>query len=77
MGGVGWAVGGEAWCERERLDRERRGEKAGARESGPDSVQSRRGRVFFFFFLFSFFLYFLIPFLFYTNIHLCFLGAKK
>jgi hypothetical protein len=48
------------------------GGDAGTRGSGPESAQPRRGeRVFLFLFIFS-----LIPFLFYTNIHLCFLGAK-
>jgi hypothetical protein len=44
-------------------------------ERGPESAQPRRGRSFpfYFYFLFTFSL---IPFLLYTNIHLCFLGAK-
>jgi hypothetical protein len=46
--------------------------REGGGGSGPESAQPRRGeRVFLFLFIFS-----LIPFLFYTNIHLCFLGAK-
>jgi hypothetical protein len=87
-GGAGRsAEGREAQCERGvRAAVGPRGPRAegeggrGREREGEELGQNRpsRGgeRVFLFFFLFSLFLFSLIPFLFYTNIHLCFLGAK-
>jgi hypothetical protein len=79
-GGVGRSAGGEAQRERGRLGRNGPWAKGGERErerewagNGP----AEEGEGFSFLFLFSFFLFFLIPFFFYTNIHLCFIGAKK
>jgi hypothetical protein len=64
---------GPSWAVRGRggHGHEREGEEV-------DRNRPSRGgeRGFSFFFLFSLFLFSLIPFLFYTNIHLCFLGAK-
>jgi hypothetical protein len=66
------------------LGQERRGGvwvREGGGESGPETALPRKGRIFSFSFYFLFPFYFLfsfslIPFLHYTNIYLCFLGAK-
>jgi hypothetical protein len=63
--GPSWAVSGGG-------DMGARGRGGG----GSELVEPRRGRGFSFFFFFFSFPFSLIPFLFYTNIHLCFLGAK-